>query len=95
MISSFIRSPDVLTRRILGRTLLIPLRSRVADLQDVLTLNETAEWVWDRLAEATDAAALAGELAREFEVDEEQAGVDVRDLLDDLVRRRYVEPVEP
>lgn len=85
------RSENVMSRTILGRTMLIPVRGTVADLQQVMTLNETAEFIWTRLDGTRDVARLACELSAVFAVDNEQARADVSDLLATLVQRQFAE----
>ncbi|MEN6304321.1 MAG: PqqD family protein [Armatimonadia bacterium] len=68
----------------------MPLHQTGVDLQKVYLLNETAQAVWELLAQARDLDALVAALAEEYEVDEEDLRKDVQELLDDLVQRGLV-----
>jgi hypothetical protein len=53
-------------------------------------LNETASFLWTRLASRSE-AELARELAEAFDVTEEQAAADVAAFVSDVAGRGYVE----
>lgn len=58
------------------------------DLAHVFCLNETAAWLWQRIAGATFTPDdLTGWLCEEYEVSEETARKDVKKLLDDWERQ--------
>jgi hypothetical protein len=72
--------------------LLIPLRGGVADLVNLFTLNEVATEVWHALQEGLDLAEIAERLVSRFEIDREQALVDLDEFLGLLVDQGMVEP---
>ena len=55
-----------------GQTVVIPAGD-VVDLKVVITLNETAKFVWTRLEKETDIETLVSELTSAYDVDEETA----------------------
>ena len=79
------KEEHVLMRKVLGEALLVPVRGKLAELQRVFTLNPVAEYVWDRLDGRRTLGAIAGDVAKEFEVDAEQAAVDVGEFVARLV----------
>jgi hypothetical protein len=50
-------------------------------------LDEVATFLWNRLERPRSAADLAEELCREYEVDPETAGRDVRAFLDEIEKK--------
>lgn len=84
------QAAGVVAREVAGEHLLMPLHQTGVDLQKVYLLNETAQAVWELLAQARDLDALVAALAEEYEVDEEDLRKDVQELLDDLVQRGLV-----
>jgi hypothetical protein len=62
------------------------------DSMTYFTLNATGVAVWRAIGQrpGSDVDALAGGLARAFEVEADDAARDVRSLLDELVRERLV-----
>ncbi len=74
----------LIKRRIAGDVILVPVGDASLELKGLLTLNETGEFLWDRLPDAMDEEALAAALDGEYDVDEATARADVREFLDSL-----------
>ncbi len=90
----FARNEDVVTREILGETLLVPIRADIADMRHIFALNETGAWIWQHLDGATPLAAVRDALSRAFEVEPDAAGHDVLELVDELDEAGLVRRVE-
>ena len=60
-------------REVGGETIVIAVGERSKSFNAMITLNETGKFLFDRLAEETDEAALVAALLCEYEVDEETA----------------------
>ena len=82
---TYTQSRDVVYRQVAGESLLVPIRSRLADMDYVYALDEVSEFIWQRLTDGASAEALTAALCREFEVENDVAAGDVRRLLDELV----------
>lgn len=86
----FVRSPDVVARRIAGEVVLVPIATRTENAArrtaNFYVLNETAELLWERLESPADAEELARQLASHYEIDAMQARGDVEQFLSDLAR---------
>jgi Coenzyme PQQ synthesis protein D (PqqD) len=52
--------------------------------------NEVAAWVWRRLAEPASFDQLRDGLLAEYEVDPNQCAAELRELLDELVKRGLI-----
>ena len=50
---------QLVKRNIAGDVILVPVGDSSLTLKGLITLNETAEFIWDRLSDAADAAELA------------------------------------
>ena len=61
-----------LLRQVAGQTVVLPTSAEL-DLNMMITLNETGTFLWERLVEETDEAALVKALLAEYDVDEETA----------------------
>ena len=90
----FARAPDVVSRRIRGEHVLVPIRRSSAALDSLYTLNATAGFIWEKAGEGLDAAALARELAAAYEVDAATAAADVERTLAELVAAGALVPQE-
>ena len=61
-----------LLRKIAGQTVALPAGGDL-DLNLMITLNETGAFLWEKLQQETDAAALVAALLAEYDVDEARA----------------------
>lgn len=71
-------------RKIVDDVILVPIGDTSLKLKGLITLNETGEFLWDRLPDAKDASELADALAAEYEVDLKDALADVESFLSGL-----------
>lgn len=74
-----------------GVSLLVPLGSRVLDLNGVITLNATGCCVWEQLAEDRSVDELAAAIVERFEVDFDRARSELKIFLDEMARLGLVE----
>jgi hypothetical protein len=88
--TQFRRAEDVVLRTVGTEAVAVPVRHGVGDLESVYTFNETARFVWDRLAEPVSLDALVEVTVAEFAVDPETARRDLEELLRDLAGERLV-----
>lgn len=73
-----------MARQIVGEWVVIPVGERVADFNGIVTLNETAVFLWERLTQETDRQTLLAGLTEAFEVPLEAAQADLEEFLDSL-----------
>ena len=85
---------NLVTRRIVGETIIVPVSGDLANLQKVFSLNETGAFVWSQLDGSTSLDAVRAALTREFEVEADAAWTDVAELITDLVRANLIEKVD-
>ncbi len=78
------RSDDVVTRRIAGECLLVPIRGEVADLQRIFVLNPVGERIWESLAEDRRFDAICDIVQEGFEIDRLTLERDVAEFLAEL-----------
>lgn len=78
-------------RNVGGQDFLVPLGSKVMDMNALVTLNATGRCVWELLAEERPVEYLAAEVAKQFDVDKDSAQADIRAFLDDLERLGMLE----
>lgn len=89
------RLQDVILREIAGEIFLVPIRGRLADLQELFVLNDVGEWIWQRLDGSQSTESLADALASTFEVTAEQAAADLSDFVAELDDAGLLEPASP
>lgn len=95
----FVRSPDVVARRIAGEVVLVPIAVRTENAArrtaNFYVLNTTAELLWERLESPADVEELTRQLAVHYEISAEDARRDVERFLNDLERCGAVITAEP
>lgn len=60
-----------------GRMVVIAADERAQNVNAMITLNDTAHFLWERMQVETNADALVAALLDEYEVEEERARVEV------------------
>jgi hypothetical protein len=80
-----LRSPRIVSRRIAGELVLVPLVTHGADLDAIYNLNAVGAFIWERLDGRTSGEAIVAELAETFEVESAQAAADYLDFVSSLV----------
>lgn len=78
------RLDRVVARDIAGEFLLVPVRSRVADVHHVFATNAVGAHVWKAIDGTKSRAALVASVCAAFDVGEERAFSEVSAFLDDL-----------
>ncbi len=89
----FRREEDLVTRRIAGETIIVPVRAMVGDLDSIFTLNETSSAIWELLDGRRDVGQIADALCLKFEVTREEAVEDVSEFLESLKAESLIRPV--
>jgi hypothetical protein len=75
---------NLVTREIMGETLIVPIRAGAADLNALYVLNPTAASLWRQLDGSRTGDDLVDILVDSFEVDHETARRDVDEFLASL-----------
>ncbi len=86
------RKADFMMQNVGGENLLVPLGAQVMNLNGLITLNDTAAYVWELLAEEHSLDELAVAVADHFDVDLERARADVKTFVDEITRLGLLEP---
>jgi hypothetical protein len=95
MVSESVYRPvsDVVTRKVGDESVIVPVRSHVADLDAVVTLNPVAARIWDLLDGHRDVGAIVGTICEEYEVEPGTARADVDEFIQSLEEAKLVERV--
>lgn len=75
------RLDQVVVRDIAGETLLIPIRSNIAQLDSVFVLNETGKFIWENLDGSKSLHGIVTLLCDTFEVEGNEAEADVDEFV--------------
>ena len=80
-----------MTRQIAGETIVVPIRGKLADMQNIFVVNVVAEFIWNRMDGQRTVDQIAREVAEHFEVSESQANVDVCAFMDELSEANLID----
>ena len=83
------------TRRIAGETIIVPVSSRVGDLDAIYTLNEVGSRVWTLLEAPKSVQEIIAVLCDEYDAPCEQVTTDLVELLDTLQANGLVQFADP
>ena len=81
---TLVRSQSVVARVVAGETLIVPIRAKVGDLASIYSFNGTGTLIWKLLETPKTVAELAIAIAREYEVEAEQAERDVAEFVGEM-----------
>lgn len=84
---------NIVTRKVAGEVLLVPVKGNLADMQQVFTLNETGEVIWECLSHRVTEQQIVQRIVDEFKVEPEVARMDVKELLVRLLEKGLIEQV--
>ena len=86
----FKQEEHVVTREIIGETILVPIRGKLADMQKVFTLNEVGAYIWSHLDGQRTLKEICQGLETNYNVDREQAKRDLNEFISELVHAELV-----
>ena len=84
---------NLVTREIVGETIVVPISGKLADLGEVFTLNPTGAFIWQQLDGMTTLETICRQLSEEFEVDLPTSIEDVTELVTELSAATLIERV--
>ena len=71
-----VKDNSVVKRNIADTVFLVPIKGKLVEMKRLLDLNETAEFLWDRIDGVRSLRAIARELTQTYEVEEASALAD-------------------
>lgn len=78
-------------REVAGEYLLVPVGKTTLDLNGMLTLNEVGAFLWEKLPEAENEAALVNAVLEEYEADRAEVEKDVSEFLGKLRELKIID----
>ncbi len=73
-----------LLSEVAGKTYAVAVGERSREFRGMISLNDTAKFLWEKLKDDTTAEELVAALLSEYEVDEETAKESVKEFLSEL-----------
>ena len=86
----FNKKDEIVSRKIAGETILVPIRGKLADMQKIFSLNPVAEYIWKQL----DGKKLLGDiramLLERYDVDETDLDTDIREFIEEMLKEELI-----
>lgn len=89
----FKKHDHIVSRAIIGETLLVPISGQLADMQHIFTLNPVADFVWNHLDGERTTGNIVEGILEEFEVESEIAESDLLELMEEFISADLIEEV--
>ena len=89
----FIRNQEVVSRRIDGELIIVPICSGVGDLNSLYTLNPVGSVLWDFMTEGHTIPEMVQRICDEFEVTAAEAQKDIESFLGSLMEEKLIQSV--
>jgi hypothetical protein len=91
----YCKKENMVTRQIAGETLLVPIRSQVADMQNIFALTHTsAEYIWQQLDGKQNLQQIHQGIMDNFQVENQQSLSDLQEFISQLVDAGIIEEKE-
>ena len=90
---SFIKDPNIVSRKIAGEFILVPIRKNVGDLESIYTLNEVGARIWELINGKRKIEEIKEEIVEEFEVTPTEAERDLIELLQKLEKIEAIKEI--
>jgi hypothetical protein len=91
----YTRSKTIVERTVRDEHLLVPLHGQAGRLDCLYTLNETAAFIWNALADNLSDTQIADRMTEEYDVDSATASADVQQTLRELLDIGAITQVHP
>lgn len=89
------KKENTVTRQIAGETLLIPIRSQVADMQNIFALDhDSAEYIWRQLDGQQNLQQIHQGIMDNFQVERQQSLSDLQEFITQLKDAGLIEEEE-
>ena len=84
------RNEHIVSRAIVGETLLVPIQGHLADMQRIFALNPVADYVWEKLDGDSAIVQIAEAILEDFDVSKNEADSDLVELLGELIAAELI-----
>ena len=90
----FRKKEEVVSREIAGETILVPVRGKLADMQKIFSLNQTAEYIWQNLSGKKKLNDILEGVLSQFDVSKKEVEKDILEFITELINANLIEESE-
>ena len=87
----FRKREEIVCRDIAGETILVPIRGKLADMQQIFALNPVAEYIWRQMDGKRSVEDIRNCVMARFDVEQEQADSDIQEFIAELREAGLIE----
>lgn len=87
----FKKKEDIVSREIVGETLLVPIRGELANMQKLFALEDVGATIWELLDGKKTLGEILELITDSFDVTPEEAHADLLEFIDDLSEKGLIE----
>ena len=80
----FTRDSSIVSRKIADEFILVPIRQKAGDVDNIYTMNEVATRIWELIDGQKPVEEIRNAIVEEFEVESAEAEADLMDFLQHL-----------
>lgn len=80
----FTKDPSIVSRKIAGEFILVPIKQKASDLDSIYTVNEIGSFIWEQIDVEKPLTEIRDLIVNEFEVSNEEAEKDLIEFLQQL-----------
>ncbi len=90
----YCKKEEVVSREIAGETILVPVHGKLADMQKIFSLNQTAEYIWQNLSGEKKLNDILEGVLSQFDVNKNKAEKDILEFITELISANLIEESE-
>lgn len=84
------KEDEIVSRKIAGETLLVPVMGELADMQRIFSLGPVAEYIWEHIDGKKNVSEITDEIVAVFDVSRQEAETDLLEFLDELIDKGLI-----
>ena len=87
------KEDGIISRKIAGETLLVPVMGGLADMQRIFSLGRVADFIWEQIDGRSSVSEINEKIVAVFDVDKQEAGADLIEFLDELIEKQLISKI--
>jgi hypothetical protein len=89
----FVKNEEVVSRKIAGEIILVPVRGKLADMRRIFTLNPVADHIWNRIDGKSSIQTIGNSIVSAFDITHELAERDLEEFVAALLQEHLITEV--
>ena len=88
--SIYRQTDNIVTRKVMDETLLVPISGDIASMDEIYTLNDTGAFIWQALDGTSSLAKIKEQLAKSFDAESSVVETDLLEIIGELAEAGLV-----